>query len=48
MIVSDLSGTTTDAVDTIFEKNNQRYHIIDTAGMRRKKNFMKNMKSIVF
>ncbi|MGI3136246.1 MAG: ribosome biogenesis GTPase Der [Candidatus Phytoplasma vitis] len=39
MIVSDLSGTTTDAVDTIFEKNNQRYHIIDTAGMRRKKKF---------
>ncbi|WP_323847516.1 MAG: ribosome biogenesis GTPase Der [Phytoplasma sp.] len=37
MIVSDIPGTTTDAVDTIFNRNNKRYHIIDTAGIRKKK-----------
>ncbi|WP_341266742.1 ribosome biogenesis GTPase Der [Candidatus Phytoplasma fraxini] len=37
MIVSDIPGTTTDAVDTIFYRNNKKYHIIDTAGMNKKK-----------
>lgn len=36
VIVSDIAGTTRDAIDTPFVKDNQRYTIIDTAGMRRK------------
>ncbi|QTX02747.1 ribosome biogenesis GTP-binding protein [Candidatus Phytoplasma luffae] len=38
MIVSDVPGTTIDAVNTVFEKDNQRYHIIDTAGIQKKAN----------
>jgi GTP-binding protein len=33
MIVSDMAGTTTDAVDTFFENDGQKYQIIDTAGI---------------
>ncbi|MDP5337139.1 MAG: ribosome biogenesis GTPase Der [Nodularia sp. (in: cyanobacteria)] len=36
-IVSPISGTTRDAIDTIAERNGQVYRIIDTAGIRRKK-----------
>ncbi|SDW17418.1 GTP-binding protein [Marinococcus luteus] len=36
VIVSDIPGTTRDAVDTEFEKDGQKYSIIDTAGMRRR------------
>ena len=36
-IVSDIAGTTRDAVDTPFKANGQRYIIIDTAGMRKRK-----------
>lgn len=35
-IVSDVPGTTRDAVDSDFERDGRRYTIIDTAGMRRK------------
>jgi GTP-binding protein len=35
-IVSDIPGTTRDAIDTAFELDGQKYVIIDTAGMRRK------------
>ena len=35
-IVSDIAGTTRDAIDTPFVRDGQRYVIIDTAGMRRK------------
>ena len=36
-IVSDVAGTTRDAIDTPFEYDGQKYTIIDTAGMRRKR-----------
>ncbi len=36
-IVSPISGTTRDAIDTQIERDGQKYRIIDTAGIRRKK-----------
>lgn len=36
-IVSDVAGTTRDAIDTPFTYQGQKYVIIDTAGMRRKR-----------
>lgn len=36
LIVSDIPGTTRDAIDTAFEQDGKNYLIIDTAGMRRK------------
>ncbi len=36
VIVSDIPGTTRDAIDTEFENNGQKYIIIDTAGIRKK------------
>ena len=37
-IVSPISGTTRDTIDTLVERNGQRYRIVDTAGIRKKKN----------
>ncbi|GAB1544988.1 ribosome biogenesis GTPase Der [Scytonema sp. NUACC21] len=37
-IVSPISGTTRDAIDTVIERNGQTYRVIDTAGIRKKKN----------
>ena len=36
VIVSDIAGTTRDSIDTPFEKDGQKYVLIDTAGIRRK------------
>ena len=36
VIVSDIAGTTRDAVDTPFENSNGKYIFIDTAGIRKK------------
>lgn len=36
VIVSDVAGTTRDAIDTPFEKDGQKYVLIDTAGMRKR------------
>ncbi|MHC4871211.1 MAG: ribosome biogenesis GTPase Der [Planctomycetota bacterium] len=36
VIVSDRPGTTRDAVDVLFEKDNKRFVAIDTAGLRRR------------
>lgn len=37
-IVSPISGTTRDAIDTVVTRNGKIYRLIDTAGIRRKKN----------
>jgi len=37
-IVSPVSGTTRDAIDMLVERGEQRYRLIDTAGIRKKKN----------
>lgn len=36
VIVSDIPGTTRDAIDTLVEKNGVKYTFIDTAGMRKR------------
>lgn len=36
-IVTDIAGTTRDAIDTPFTRDGKKYTIIDTAGMRRKR-----------
>lgn len=36
VIVSDMAGTTRDAVDTLFENEHGKYRFIDTAGIRRR------------
>ncbi|MEA5564471.1 MULTISPECIES: ribosome biogenesis GTPase Der [Nostocaceae] len=38
VIVSPISGTTRDAIDTFIERDGQSYRLIDTAGIRKKKN----------
>jgi len=37
-IVSPISGTTRDSIDTVVEHQGQTYRLIDTAGIRKKKN----------
>ncbi len=36
VIVSDIEGTTRDAIDTVFEANGRNYVVIDTAGIRKR------------
>ncbi|HEY9723937.1 MAG TPA: ribosome biogenesis GTPase Der [Oscillatoriaceae cyanobacterium] len=36
MIVSDIAGTTRDAIDSLLELDDKRYMLVDTAGIRRK------------
>lgn len=43
VIVSDIPGTTRDAVDSYYEVNGQKYLFIDTAGMRRKSKIKENI-----
>jgi GTPase len=37
VIVSDVPGTTRDTVDTVLEKGERTYRLVDTAGLRRKR-----------
>jgi GTP-binding protein len=37
-IVSPVSGTTRDAIDMVVSRGDQRYRLVDTAGIRKKKN----------
>ena len=41
VLVSNVAGTTRDAIDTDFKYNGQKYTIIDTAGMRRQRSVLK-------
>lgn len=43
VIVSNIEGTTRDAIDTAFEKDGQKYRVIDTAGMRKKGKIYENV-----
>lgn len=36
VIVSDIAGTTRDAIDTLIERDGEKFLLIDTAGLRRK------------
>ncbi len=36
VIVSDIAGTTRDAIDSVYERDDQKYVLIDTAGMRKR------------
>lgn len=41
-IVSDTPGTTRDSIDTIFQRNNEHYVVIDTAGIRKQGKIYEN------
>lgn len=43
VIVSDIEGTTRDAIDTAFVKDGQKYRVVDTAGMRKKGKVYENI-----
>lgn len=43
VIVSNIPGTTVDAIDTAYEYDGQKYKIIDTAGMRKKGKVYENV-----
>lgn len=43
VIVSDIAGTTRDAIDTPFELNDQKFVLIDTAGLRKKSRVNENI-----
>ena len=46
MLVSDIPGTSRDAVDTLLVSRGRRYVLVDTAGMRRKGRLDKAVESL--
>ncbi|WP_418739970.1 ribosome biogenesis GTPase Der [Enorma sp.] len=42
-IVSDIAGTTRDAIDTYIERDGRRYRLVDTAGIRKKSTVYENI-----
>lgn len=42
-IVSDIAGTTRDAIDTYVERDGRRYRLVDTAGIRKKSTVYENV-----
>ncbi|MBO4872073.1 MAG: ribosome biogenesis GTPase Der [Lachnospiraceae bacterium] len=43
VIVSDIAGTTRDAIDTVVRRNKKEYVLIDTAGLRRRSKVKENI-----
>ena len=43
VIVSDIEGTTRDAIDTVFRANDKEYVVIDTAGIRKRGRIYENV-----
>ncbi len=43
VIVSDIEGTTRDAIDTVFNANDKSYVVIDTAGIRKRGRIYENV-----
>ncbi len=43
VIVSDIAGTTRDAIDTVIERDGEKFVFIDTAGIRRKSKVIENV-----
>ena len=43
VIVSDIAGTTRDAIDSVYERDGQKYVFIDTAGMRKRGKINENV-----
>ncbi len=43
VIVSDIEGTTRDAIDTVFEANGKHYVVVDTAGIRKRGKIYENV-----
>ncbi len=43
VIVSDIAGTTRDAIDTVIERDGEKYVFIDTAGIRRKSKIIESV-----
>ena len=48
LIVSDIAGTTRDAIDSKFKYNGEMYTVIDTAGMRKKGKIYENIEKYSF
>ncbi len=43
MLVTDIPGTTRDSVDTIIKRNKNKFRLIDTAGLRKRKKVHENI-----
>ncbi|MCP4727266.1 MAG: ribosome biogenesis GTPase Der [bacterium] len=43
MLVTDIPGTTRDAVDTLIKRDGQKFRLIDTAGLRKRKKVHENI-----